>query len=106
MPEPLCVTTAPHRRAVAADDGDGPSITGPTVICPSLKENTMKKLALCLVLSLGCSSFGEVMRVTADVGRTICGLAGCPCNGHAAPSGRGPIAYDIYPDGGVRAVYP
>ena len=65
----------------------------------------MKKLILCIALTLGCSSFGEVLRVSAEAGRAICGLAGCPCNARATPGQRAPVAYDIYPDGGVRAVY-
>jgi hypothetical protein len=65
----------------------------------------MKNLILALSLTLGCAAFNDVMRVTADVGRTICGLAGCPCNPRTSPDARAPIAYDIFPDGGVRAVY-
>jgi len=67
----------------------------------------MKRFVLISVLLLGCGHGADVMRISAAVGRLICSGLGCPCassGGLMAVPGR-PIAFDVYPDGGVVAVY-
>ena len=62
----------------------------------------MKRALLLAALTLGCSP--GVTRVTVDVARAMCALLDAvPAGGAAA---RAPVAFDVSPDGGVRAVYP
>ena len=61
----------------------------------------MKRLALLTALTLGCSP--GVTRVTVDVAQAMCAIL------DAVPrtaAHRAPVAFDVSPDGGVRAVYP
>ena len=55
-----------------------------------------------LVLTAGCA---DAIRISVAAGRVVCGALGCPCASAAAPASSGRvIGFDVYPDGGVRAV--
>lgn len=64
----------------------------------------MRRLALAAaaLLSLGCA---DAVRISAAAGRVVCGALGCPCSTLSSGGARAPVAFDVYPDGGVRAVY-
>jgi hypothetical protein len=63
----------------------------------------VKRLLLLAVLSLGCA---DAIRISAAAGRVVCGALGCPCTSSASSGGsRNVVAFDVYPDGGVRPVY-
>lgn len=67
----------------------------------------VKQLTLLLALTMGCAHLPAIIRISAAAGRLICAASGCPCvpsNGGLMATQR-PIAYDVYPDGGVRPVY-
>jgi hypothetical protein len=57
----------------------------------------VKRLGVVLAL-LACGCSAGVLRIAADVFGVVCAVAG-----HGAE--RRPVAFDIYPDGGVRPVY-
>lgn len=59
-------------------------------------------LALVMALVAGCS---DAIRISAAAGRVVCGALGCPCTSSASSGGSRPVAFDVYPDGGVRPVY-
>lgn len=66
----------------------------------------MKYLVLLFALS-GCAAVPTIIRIAAATGRLICQAEGCPCTSGGlmvSPASR-PVAFDIYPDGGVVAVY-
>lgn len=67
----------------------------------------MKYLALLLALTLGCGHEATVIRIGISAGRLICSGLGCPCasGGGLMASPGAPVGFDVYPDGGVRAVY-
>lgn len=62
----------------------------------------MRRLLLvaAMALTAGCA---DAIRISVATGRVICGALGCPCA--AARSSGGVVGFDVYPDGGVRAVY-
>ena len=56
----------------------------------------MKSAVLIAALACGCAG-GSVLRIMADAFGMACDLR--------TASARRPVAFDIYPDGGVRPVY-
>ena len=68
----------------------------------------MKRLLVFIFVFAACSPACSpaTMRISAAVGRSICGALGCPCASSARVDGAGsaPVAIDVYPDGTVRPV--
>lgn len=62
----------------------------------------MKRLLLLALLLAGCA---DAIRISVAAGRVVCGALGCPCTSAASSGSRDVMAFDVYPDGGVRPVY-